>query len=120
MIFKILFSRRKSLKLNPSKFEIPEFNNLSGIIYNVNSKYTVARKFKKLNWSIRKSTYHDFELECEWASFQLEGYDHILINGIIDPKMFNHLSSLLKQFGVDYKLELYDGNHILNECSFKK
>ena len=98
------------------KFNIPEENNLYGEVSNFTSKTEFAKAIKIRGLSIHKTTWTDFEIECEWAWFETEGEDDgITINGVIDPKKMKDLADLINGLGYDYSLEVYDEDDELIE-----
>lgn len=95
-------------------YKIPNQNNLYGTILNVKSKKILADMFAARGWRVRKSTWTDFEVRTNWSELTIENEDHIpLINGVIDPTMFDDLRQLLNSFGVGYSIELYDNERTL-------
>jgi len=95
-------------------YKIPDQNNLYGTISNVESKKALADMFGACGWRVRKSTWTDFEVGTDWSEITIESEEHNpLINGVIDPAMFDDFRHLLNSFGVRYSLELYNDEKTL-------
>jgi hypothetical protein len=90
-------------------YKIPNQNNLYGTIFDIESKKMLADKFVANGWSIRKSTWTDFEVGSDWSEIVIENEDqNPLINGAIDPTMFDNFQLFLDPLKIKYSLELYD------------
>ncbi len=101
-------------------YKISDQNNLYGTIYAVESKRSLSELFVASGWSSRKSAWTDFEIKSEWAEITIENEDNTpLINGAIDPAMFDNFRFLLESHKIKYSLELYDeqGNLLRKESS---
>ncbi|MFY0602013.1 MAG: hypothetical protein JXR03_20230 [Cyclobacteriaceae bacterium] len=98
----------KGFKLDEERFNIPDGHNIYGVIHGTDSKIEIATKFHELGWSVRKSSWTDFEMESEWAELHVEGENKILFKGMIDEDKFEELENLLDKFGFKYSLELYN------------
>jgi hypothetical protein len=95
--------------MNRMSHKIPGYNNLYGTIFNVKSKKALADMFESKGWSVRNSSWTDFEVRTDWGELTIESEDkNPLINGTIDPMMFDQLKQILNSFNVVYSLELYD------------
>jgi hypothetical protein len=95
-------------------YKIPDQNNLYGTISGIESKKALADIFEANGWTIRKSTWTDFEVSTVWAEITIEGEDKTtLINGVIDPKMFDDFRQFLDSLRIGYSIELYDDKKIL-------
>ena len=103
-------------KLDEERYNIPGENNMYGVILGTNSKIEIATKFHEIGWSVRKSSWTDFEIESEWAELHIEGENEILFNGMLDESKFEELQNLLEKFGLKYSLELYDGEQELKRA----
>jgi hypothetical protein len=69
-------------------------NNIYGILIGFNSIVELANIFSKLGWSVRKSSFSDFEIENERAQLELIDSEHqILVSGLID---FDYASELVE------------------------
>jgi len=103
-------------------YKIPNQNNLYGTIFDIESKRILADMFGANGWSVRKSTWTDFEIRTEWSQIVIENEDqNPLINGVIDPTMFDSFCLLLDSLKIKYSIELYDnqGRLIKEEKSEK-
>jgi hypothetical protein len=90
-------------------YKTPSQNNLYGTIYTVESKRILSELFVVSGWSCRKSTWTDFEVKSDWAEIIIENEDKSpLVNGAIDPAMFDNFRFLLEFHKIKYSLELYD------------
>jgi hypothetical protein len=105
----------KGPKYNEAKYPIPESTNLYGIVESLIAKEELALIFYKHGWSVRKSSWVDFEVECEWAELTIEGDNEILINGLLAPDMFEELFQFLEQQQLKFSLEFYVDNELLEE-----
>ncbi len=96
-------------KLNFNKYQMPNSNNLYGSFDGGKSKYEIALFFYNNGWNIRKSSFYDFEIENEWAEFEINGENNKpLLKGMIDINYFNHLIEELNLLEIKYSLELYN------------
>jgi len=92
-------------------YKIPDKNNLYGIISNIESKRALADMFGASGWRVGKANWTDFEVMIDWGEIIIESDEYdLLINGVVDPEMFDEFRKLLDSFGVKYVLELYDEN----------
>ena len=109
MKYKFTSSSSNNLKLDHSKYNIPENNNLYGKILNNDSKYNIAILFHKNGWNVRKSSFIDFEINNTFCEFELNGHDkEPLFSGIIDIDYFDHLIEIFDLINLKYSLELYN------------
>ena len=100
-------SGTKGFQLNEGLYNIPKANNMYGVLEGINSKLEITIKFYELGWSVRKSSWNDYEVETEWAKLCIEGEKGILINGLLDERKLDTLGFLLNGFGLTFSLELY-------------
>ena len=98
----------RGLQLDEERYNIPDGNNMYGKIKGTVSKEQIATKFHELGWSVRKSSWTDFEIESQWAELNIEGDKEILFNGIMDETKFEELEGLLIKLGFEFSLELYN------------
>lgn len=111
----------KGKKLDEKLYNIPTYNNLYGDILMVDSKTQLAEKFYQIGWSVRKASWTDYEIQCEWAELIIESDDTSpLVSGVIDPVMLQRLAQLLTDFQIRYKLELYDEKNTILEMVTSK
>jgi hypothetical protein len=90
-------------------YRIPNQNNLYGTIFDIESKKILADMFEANGWSIRKSTWTDFEIRTDWGEIVIENEDqNPFINGAIDPTMFDNFRLLLDFLKIKYSIEFYD------------
>src|SRR5688572_2938793 len=95
-------------------YKIPDQNNLYGTISGIESKKALADMFGANGWAIRKSSWTDFEVRTDWAEITIESEDNNpLINGVIDPIMFDTLRQFLDSLSIGYSLELYNDQKTL-------
>jgi hypothetical protein len=106
------------IKLNSEKFRIPDSNNFYGILYNLDSKAELAKKFMGIGWSVRRATWVDYEIQSEFCEIIIEGHDsEPLFSGTIDPSMVDDFESILREFGLKYSVELYKNGEIVKMSS---
>ncbi|MEM9276788.1 MAG: hypothetical protein AAGA80_28195 [Cyanobacteria bacterium P01_F01_bin.143] len=98
----------EGFRLDEERYNIPDGNNMYGVVNDTISKKQIATKFHELGWSVRKSSWTDFEIECQWAELHIEGENEILFNGILDETKFEELGDLMVKLGFKYSIELYD------------
>lgn len=61
--------------------------------------------FESKGWSVRKSSWTDFEISTPWGELTIESDDNSpLINGAIDQAMFNALQQVLSSLGLKYSI----------------
>ncbi|GAA0189042.1 hypothetical protein GCM10009122_48630 [Fulvivirga kasyanovii] len=110
----------EGFKLNKKLYDIPEELNMYGTIEGINSKLELVSKFHQLGWSVRKSSWTDYEVENEWTELCIQGENEILLSGILDEQKFEELGDLLNSFGVKYNFELVDEFQILKRTISNK
>jgi hypothetical protein len=77
------------------------------------SPQQVAELYRPLGWRIRKCSWVDYEIRCEWAELVIEDPgDTILMHGPLADGLANadRILGPLRKFGVTYEGELYDEN----------
>ncbi len=90
--------------------EIPEGNNFYAYFENTN-KDKLKELFTQNGWTIRKSSWTDFEIENAWSEFSLEGdNEQPLLSGRV---LFNSdyialLNNLFDRLDCKYQYEFYD------------
>jgi len=95
---------------------LPESNNIYGLVDNKDiTKSDLADKFKSKKWAIRKSSWVDFEVSCEWCEIEICGENEIILNGIIKEEKFDTMSNILKEFQLEFTLELYGSDGTLDK-----
>lgn len=98
----------------PMSTKIPNQNNLYGTIFVADSQKMVADFFVANGWNVRKSTWTDYEAKNSWAELTIESDGkNPLVNGAIDPAMFDDLKQCLDLMNAGYSLELYDNDGVL-------
>ncbi|MEU5334490.1 hypothetical protein AB0G51_14335 [Streptomyces asoensis] len=97
-------------KLDPEWVEVG--NNVCGVLRGCRDAFAVAQHFARAGWSSRSSSWHGYEVEISWCQLELDliaGSD-LLLNGVVDPQRFSELGGVLERLGLNYSLELYDGD----------
>ena len=102
----------KGSKLNEESYNIPDETNFYGTLIGT-SKLNIATQFHGIGWSVRRCSWTDYEVECEWGELTIEGKNQTLLNGTIDEEMFEQLAKILNGMGLKFSLELYDMNQNL-------
>ncbi len=92
--------------LNKEKYNFPDRSNLYGDIGKGYSTLEIVTKFYEIGWSVRRSSWEDFEIEAEWAKFAIIEAPGIFINGIIDTSQFDTLAKILTDFDVQYHIRI--------------
>ena len=76
--------------MDEGQYDIPDRNNMYGVIKGTVSKKKIATIFHELGWSVRKSSWTDFEIESQWAELTIEGDKEVLFIGIwMKPNLKN-------------------------------
>jgi|GEM_PF-2047587 len=101
-------SGTKGFQLDSEKYSIPDTNNASGVINSKHSKLELAQKFYDIGWSVRKSAFDNYEIEGEWAEFEVVGEGEVLISCSIDVSCFDQFVEILTKFDIGFSLELYN------------
>ena len=95
-------------RLDESKFNIPAANNLYGAIIDTDILKFVSELFYQ-GWSVRKSSYQNFEVEHKWIQADLKLQEkEIIISGCIDPDKYTTLIEIFQCYGSLASLELYN------------
>ncbi|MFF3301682.1 hypothetical protein [Streptomyces sp. NPDC002908] len=85
-------------------------NNLWGTLtYPVGAR-RAAEEFRAAGWSVRRSSWTDFEVECAFAEFELLPGDSVLISGFVDPDRVAVLLTALREMGLAFTVEFEDGD----------
>ncbi len=58
-------------ELDYERYDIPDRNNVYGIINRNKSKLEISEKFHSIGWSVRKSSWTDFVIEGKWAEINV-------------------------------------------------
>ncbi|WP_089686417.1 hypothetical protein [Catalinimonas alkaloidigena] len=102
-------------------FRVPDDDNLYGIIYTIDSPLEIANHFDKQGWSIRKSSWTDYEVKAEWAELEIvRNHEAALISGAIDGQKFDDLKVTLMTFEYQFSIELYDQENKLIKAATNK
>lgn len=105
---------RQGPRLNYDLFVLPESNNIYGAFINKHtSKQSLAESFYSYGWSVRKSSYEDFEIEYEWIQFEIVGEENVLFSGIIDVTKIENFNMTLKEIGIQCSFEVYNSDEIM-------
>ncbi|MFF3685073.1 hypothetical protein [Streptomyces sp. NPDC002187] len=100
-------------QLDPEWVEIG--NNVCGTLRDCRDASSITEQFVRAGWRSRSSSWHGYELETGWCQVEIDPIEGsaILLNGVVDPRRFDELASLLDRFGLRYSLELYEGEDTL-------
>jgi hypothetical protein len=90
-------------------------NNVHGIVRGCRDASILAEHFVRADWRSRSSSWHGRELEIAWCQVEIDPIEssEVLLNGVVDPERFDELGALLHRSGLDFSLELYDGDRVL-------
>ncbi|MFG3263995.1 hypothetical protein [Streptomyces bobili] len=100
-------------KLDPEWVEVG--SNVCGVLRGCRDASVVAQHFVRAGWSSRSSSWHGYEVETSWCQLEVEPIEgpDILLNGVVDPQHFDELGGVLRRLGLNYSLELYQGDDTL-------
>jgi hypothetical protein len=90
-------------------------SNLFGELDTTLPKEQVARLFAPFGWTVRKSSWTDYMVRCDFAELVLDCDHPILIHGPVADLLANlpRIIEPLAAAGVAYSLECYDENREL-------
>ena len=63
--------------------EIPELPNFFSSLHTALSKAQIAELYGVLGWRVRKSSWEDYQVECDWAELLIEASSPILMHGFV-------------------------------------
>lgn len=69
-----------------------------------------AEEFSSAGWSVRRSSWTEFEVECAFAEFELIPADSVLISGFVDPDRVAVLLTALREMSMAFTVEFEDGD----------
>jgi hypothetical protein len=77
----------------------------------------VAQLFAAVGWSVRKCSWVDYQLACEWAEFVLSPGPPMLLHGPLDDPLIRTEAVLspLRAGGVAFEAEFYDADNQLTQ-----
>ncbi|WP_329039570.1 hypothetical protein OHT61_17685 [Streptomyces sp. NBC_00178] len=80
-----------------------------GVLHAPPSTPSVAAAFVSAGWRSRKSSWYGYEVETSWCRIDLDPIEGpaTLLDGLVDPAMFDALATLLAEFGPRFSLEMY-------------
>jgi len=95
--------------------DFPDEPNLFGSLETPLTWEWVAKLFAPFGWVVRKCSWTDYEVYCDFAELVIESENPILIHGPVTD-LFANLPRIIKPLshaGVSYSLECYDENREL-------
>lgn len=97
--------------------ELPGSDNLYGTLSTRLSKTEVAVLFRRSGWCVRRTSFSDYEVWCDWAELVIEGEEQILIHGGVRSveTRLKEIGAILTDCEGKYSLEAYDENGFLLE-----
>ncbi|GIF26227.1 hypothetical protein BJ973_003497 [Actinoplanes tereljensis] len=93
-------------------------NNVYGSVADAPPLQDIAESFVLKGWRARRSSWTDFEVECEWVRIELQQTsDGVLFSGIVDPARLDDLGAVLTAFDLRFSMELWstDRTELLRE-----
>jgi hypothetical protein len=89
--------------------EIPEFDNFCSSIDTTLSRKEIADLYSAIGWRVRKCSWADYEVTCDWAELVIEAESPILMHGSVADlrNRAEELLAPLKAANVVYSAECY-------------
>ncbi|MFI8001593.1 hypothetical protein [Streptomyces sp. NPDC086010] len=84
-------------------------STVCGVLHAPPSTPSVAAAFVSAGWRSRMSSWYGYEVGTSWCQVGLDPIEGpaTLLDGIIDPGMFDALATLLAESGLRFSLEMY-------------
>ncbi|MBP3961071.1 hypothetical protein J8F10_38105 [Gemmata sp. G18] len=98
---------------------LPDESNVFGSLHTSRSPEFVARAFARSGWDVRKCSWTDYEITCEFAELVIERSavepEYVLIHGSVADVRANlpRVTEPLAAAGIPYSLECYNAERDL-------
>jgi hypothetical protein len=83
-------------------------NNVWGSLTAAASAQRVAEVFHSAGWSVRRSSWTEFEVENAFAELELLPLDPVAFSGFVDPDRIAVLLAALEETGMPFTVEFED------------
>lgn len=89
--------------------EIPDGSNFFSVLHTTLTKEQIAQLYGKLGWSVRKCSWVDYEIECEWAELVIDSDSPILMHGSVADveTRAKEIVAPLREAGIEFSAEAY-------------
>lgn len=94
---------------------IPDASNFYSALDTTWPRQRVANLFRLLGFEVRKCSWVDFEITCDWAELVIEAEAPVLMHGPVADVLANaeKLLARLREAQIEYSAECYDENGAL-------
>ena len=95
--------------------QFPDESNLFGCVTHPEGPKSVANLFAQHGWHVRKCSWTDYEVRCEFADLVIESQNPVLIHGPVADLLTNlpRIVEPLATAGVPYSIEGYNAKREL-------
>jgi len=96
--------------------------HLSCALHTGLSQEQIAELYRPLGWRVRKCSWDEYEILCEWAELIISDAGCVLMHGQLSdaPANADHVLRPLRDAGVGYEAEFYDEDHeLLQQCRWE-
>ncbi|MER7939309.1 hypothetical protein ACIQ64_02180 [Streptomyces sp. NPDC094473] len=83
-------------------------NNLWGSLAGTAGARRAAEVFHAAGWSVRRSSWTEFEVESAFAEFELMPSHPVVFSGFVDPDRITALLAALQEMGMPFTVEFED------------
>lgn len=89
--------------------DIPDGSNFYSSLYTALTREEVAGLYGALGWRVRKCSWVDYEVMCNWAELVIESDGPILMHGPVAdlPARAEELVAPLRMAGIEFTAECY-------------
>ena len=89
--------------------ELPSSSNFYSSLHTKLSREQVAQCYGAMGWEVRKCSWVDYEVVCDWAELIIESESPILMHGPVADVQVNavHILEVLRQAQVAFAAESY-------------
>jgi len=97
--------------------ESPAASNLFCALDTMLAKESVAGLYEQRGWSVRRCSWSDYEVRCDWAELVIDGDSPILMHGPVTDvvKRVKEILEPLHAAGISFTAECYDADGTLLE-----
>lgn len=95
--------------------QLPESSNFFSSVHHGLTKAEVVALFQRAGWKVRKCSWTDYEVTCEWAELVIEADNPVLVHGLVANPQENvpRIAGLFDASGASYSAEWYNDSGTL-------